>query len=603
MSMARYEDAATEVAAPQLLLVDDDPRNLLAIEAALDGVADIVRAYSGEEALRDLLERDFALVLLDVRLPGMDGFETAALIRHRPRSQFTPIIFMTAYDLDDQEVLKAYALGAVDFLFKPIVPAMLRAKASTFVDLQRERARVLHQEGRLREHEHREHARTLAEERRRWEEAGLRQQMDEERRISEELGRKTEELTRLIVELENAHRQLAQVNAELSQANQRKDQFLAVLSHELRNPLVPLVHGLELMRLHLEREGSAPGSPLRRIQASMYRQAATLRRLVDDLLDISRIDRGQIELRKEAVEVNGIVLEAIGSVRPLFEEQQQDLSLHPLHEPAWIHADPVRIAQILTNVLTNASRYTPAGGRIQVRCAARGEELAIAVSDNGSGISAELLPRIFEMFVQEHRHRSEGLGLGLALSRMLVEQHGGRIEAHSDGSGKGSTFTIHLPLATVPLHVASEPPEILAPEVGVECGSRCRSVVVVEDHPDVRESLRELLLFWGHRVEEATDGEGGLETILRVRPDIAFVDIGMPKLDGYSLARRVRQTLSRTEIRLVALTGYGQKADVARTREAGFDGHLVKPATPQALRQAFAELEASSPGAVYEEPN
>ena len=593
--MARDEDASEEVA-PQLLLVDDDPRNLLAIEAALDGIADIVRAHSGEEALRYLLERDFALVLLDVQLPRMDGFETAALIRNRPRSRLTPIIFITAFDRNDQEIMKAYTLGAVDFLFKPVVPAMLRAKASVFVELQRERARAALQAQQLRDHEQREHARILSEERRRWEEAGLRQQMDEERRISEELARKTEELTRLIVELEQAHRQLAQVNAELSQANQRKDQFLAVLSHELRNPLVPLVHGLELMRLHIERSGSEPESALWRIQASMYRQAATLRRLVDDLLDISRIDRGQIELRKEAVEVNGVVLEAIASVRPLLEEQQQDLSLDPLQEPAWIHADPVRIAQILANVLTNASRYTPPGGRIQVRCSARGEELSIAISDNGSGIPAELLPKIFDMFVQEHRHQGKGLGLGLTLSRMLVEQHGGRIEARSEGIGLGSTFTIHLPLAPILLQeaVASAPAAgLLEGEVPAPPSYR---VVVVEDHPDVRESLRELLLFWGHSVEEADDGESGLETILRLRPDIAFVDIGMPKLDGYSLARRVRQLVPRGEVRLIALTGYGQKADLARTQAAGFDGHLVKPATPQALREAFVELEAIRSG-------
>ena len=594
--MAREQDAPGETAAPQLLLVDDDPRNLLAIEAALDGVAEIVRAHSGEEALRYLLERDFALVLLDVQLPQMDGFETAALIRNRPRSRFTPIIFITAFDRNDQEILKAYTLGAVDFLFKPIVPAMLRAKASVFVELQQERARVAQQARQLREHEQREHARILAEERRRWEEAGLRQQMDEERRISEELARKTEELTRLIVELEQAHRQLAQVNSELSQANQRKDQFLAVLSHELRNPLVPLVHGLELMRLHLERTGSEPDSALWRIQASMYRQAATLRRLVDDLLDISRIDRGQIELRKEAVEINGIVLDAIASVRPLLEEQEQDLSFDPLREPAWIDADPVRIVQILANVLTNASRYTPPHGRIQVRCARRDDELSIAISDNGSGIAPDLLPRIFDMFVQEHRHDGKGLGLGLTLSRMLVEQHGGRIEARSEGIGRGSTFTVWLTVSPGPLVAATRAVSEVAPEIESPNGERSYRVVVVEDHPDVRESLRELLLFWGHSVEDAADGELGLETILRVRPEIAFVDIGMPKLDGYSLARRIRQVVPREELRLIALTGFGQKADLERTQAAGFDGHLVKPATPQALRQAFQDLAAASAG-------
>jgi len=571
----------------EILLVDDDPRNLLAIESALEDVAKIVRARSGEEALRCLLEREFALVLLDVQMPSMDGFETAALIRSRERSRGTPIIFITAFNRDDHEILKAYALGAVDFLFKPVVPEMLRAKASVFVALQEEQARVARQAELLRSHERREHARILADERRRWEEQALRHQMEEERRTSEELTRKTEELTRLIDERERTQGELAHMNERLAQANQRKDQFLAVLAHELRNPLAPLVHGLELFRMRLRDMPSESAEPLRRIQALMSRQTDTLRRLVDDLLDISRIDRGQIELRREEIEIHEVLRQAIATSQPAIEDRRHAVHFEPLVQPAYVDADSVRLVQVFGNVLGNACRYTPEGGQIEVRCATEQDWLSICIMDNGRGIDPELLPRIFDMFVQERRG-GEGLGLGLTLARILIEQHGGRIEAHSDGIGRGSRFTIWLP-------VRHGRQDFLVGADGPVRELRLvpRRVVLVDDHPDVRESLRELLQLWGHTVSEAEDGELGLDTILRIKPDVAFVDIGMPKLDGYGLACRVRELIPSSQIRLVALTGFGQQSDQERAYQAGFDAHLVKPTSPQALEKVFLDLEAA----------
>jgi signal transduction histidine kinase len=580
-------DAAAEIGletdAPEILLVDDDPRNLLATAAALDGIARVVSAPSGEAALRHLLARDFALILLDVQMPCMDGFETTLLIRRRLRSRHTPIIFLTAYSKDDQQILKAYTLGAVDFLFKPVVPELLCAKTSVFVALQRERARVAKQAALLRDHERREHARLLAEERRRWEERALRRQMEDERRNVDELARKTAALTQLFDELEGAHGELRRVNEELSQANERKDRFIAVLSHELRNPLSPLRHGLELMRSQLMDDVLDPAA-LRRIHASMRRQSETLYRLVDDLLDVSRIDRGQIELRKERLEINAALRQAIATVEPAIATRGQELVVTPLRGQAWIEADPVRVTQFLANVLANASRYTPDGGRIELLCALSEEMLRVVISDNGCGIAPELLPRIFDMFVQA-RGGGEGLGLGLTLARTLVEQHGGRIFAESAGLGRGSAFTIELPAKR--LLEAEAPAESVAT---CEMHARIYRVVVVEDNPDVRESLRELLLLWGHEVHDAEDGETGLERILELRPDVAFVDIGMPKMDGYTVASRVREAAPASELRLVALTGFGQQGDHARTRAAGFDRHLVKPTSLQDLESIFLEL-------------
>jgi two-component system, sensor histidine kinase len=518
---------------PDILAVDDDANNLAAIEVALGGFAEhLVTARSGREALRLLLERDFAVILLDVQMPGMDGFEAARLIRARERTRHVPIIFVTAYTRDDADVLKGYGLGAVDFLFKPIVPEVLQAKVGVFVELQLRTAEVERQAHQLTELERREAERKLVAERQRWEAEALREE------------------------------------------SERKDQFLALLAHELRNPLAPMVTGLELIRQYgIEHEGLA------RVRASMERQVHHLVRLVDDLLDVSRISQGKISLRHEDVEVHGLVQQAVDNVRPLIEERRHELVVEVPEAPLLVHGDPVRLTQVLSNLLNNAARYTDPGGRVRLSCAVDGRQVVLCVADNGRGIASEMLERIFDMFVQE-REGGKGLGLGLTLVHQLVELHGGKVRAYSQGPGRGSEFVVRLPLIEPGAAAAA------STEQEDEDHEQLR-VVLVEDDPDVREAMTSLLEGWGHRVSVATNGPEGVAVISESRPDVALVDIAMPELDGYSVARRVRAALGRATPRLIALTGFGREEDRQRASAAGFDHHLVKPADPRALRRAL----------------
>ena len=519
---------------PDILVVDDDPANLAAIEVALGDLGRrLVKARSGAEALRFLLVQDFALILLDVNMPGMDGFETARIIRGRERSRHVPIIFVTAYIREDIDILTGYALGAVDFLFKPIVPEVLRAKASVFVELQQRTAEVARQAGRLRELERREGERRLQEERQRWEAESLREE------------------------------------------NRRKDEFLAVLAHELRNPLSPMVTGLELIKVYgIEHEG------LERVRTSMERQVHHLIRLVDDLLDVSRISRGKINLRREPVDLGRVIEQAVENTRPVVDERRHELEVEVCPDPMRLMGDSVRLTQVVANLLHNAARYTEPGGRVRLSCGRDGEDAVVRVADNGRGIDPEMLGRVFEMFVQAE-NGGGGLGLGLTLVQRLVELHGGRVRAFSEGPGKGSEFIVRLPLAEVPdgqlESAADEPGE----------GEGALRVVLVEDQDDVREALEALLHGWGHHVESAADGVAGVELILERRPDLALVDIAMPGLDGYSVARRVRAQLGSNAPRLVALTGFGREEDRDRARRAGFDAHITKPAGPKDLRRVL----------------
>ncbi len=542
-----------EPAAADILVVDDNAANLVAIQAALgDFESRVVRAQSGTEALGLLLERDFALILLDVKMPSMDGFETARMIRSRRRSRHTPIIFITAHGRDDQDILAAYQLGAVDFLFKPLVAEVLRAKVAVFVELQRRTAEVALQAELLRGAERREHERALEGERRRW-------------------------------EAESLHRQMA----ELETADRRKDEFLALLSHELRNPLAPIVAGLELVRQKVD-GGLHPDEVLARVCRTMQRQARHLTRLVDDLLDISRINSGKIELRTTLVTVQDVVEQAIVTSRPLIDERQHELVVDTPTHPIVVRGDTVRLIQALANILNNAARYTNPGGMIRVECLDKNGLAEIHVVDNGQGIASETLPRIFEMFVQERDSTGGGLGLGLSLASRLIGMHGGSISARSDGPGKGSEFIMRLPLEVDVARdggtVSTRPPNR---------GEGASLVVaLIDDNPDIREMMHELLTMWGHQVESAEGGESGVALILRLRPNVAFVDIGLPDIDGYGVAERVRKTLGSDVLRMVAMTGFGRDSDRRRAREAGFDAHLVKPADIDSLKKVLSFEEA-----------
>jgi two-component system, sensor histidine kinase len=542
---------AQESARPRsdILIVDDNPANILAVEAALGDLAEnVVRAQSGAEALRILLERDFALILLDVKMPTMDGFETARLIRDRKRSRYTPIIFMTAYSRNDQEILAAYNLGAVDFLFKPVVAEMLRAKAGVFVELERRAAELTRQAELLREHERREHEQTLDEERRSWEQRSLEQRMN-----------------------------------ELAEADRRKDEFLAILGHELRNPLAPIVSGLDLLRAKFL-SGSNADESLARIHARMQRQVEHLTRLVDDLLDVARINSGKIDLRKSWVTLQEVVDHALAESRGLVSERHHQVSLDLPTEPVHLVADAVRLTQVLTNLLNNAARYTEPGGSIQVSAKTLGQTLEISVADNGTGISPEVLPLIFDVFVQERTNRGPGLGLGLSLVKRLVDLHGGSVEAQSPGVGLGSTFTVRLSLPT-PEEIAAcgAPP----PSTRERISKKPLKIAIVEDNDDVRNTMQELLRTLGHHTATAADGKGGAEMILETKPDVAFVDLDLPGMDGLAVAAKVRDDLGPDRVRLVAVSGFGQESDRERVYRAGFDAHLVKPVDLKTLIQSL----------------
>ncbi|MDX1583969.1 MAG: response regulator [Thermoanaerobaculia bacterium] len=519
----------------EILVVDDNPANITAIEAALgDFGGRIERATSGREALRHLLTRRFAVILLDVRMPDLDGFETARIIRGRPSNRHIPIIFVTAYSHDDEQVLRGYGLGAVDFLFKPIVPEVLRAKVGVFVELKRRTLELRQQTEQLRNMERRALDRKLLAERQRWEAERLRLE------------------------------------------NQRKDEFIAVLAHELRNPLAPLVTGLELIRAY-----GSDREEVGTTVAAMDRQVRHLTRLVDDLLDVSRISSGKITLKKTLTRIDEVIEQAVDSVRPMVEEAEHELVQAPPSERLTVDGDPVRLTQVVSNLLSNACRYTDNGGSIRLSWGRDGDHVAIRVADNGQGISREVLERVFDVFVQEQTN-SRGLGLGLTLVKQLIELHGGHVRAFSQGRGKGSEFVVWVPLSTE----VSRETEHSEDESEAQA-SNPKAIVLIEDEEDVRETMRALLETWGHSVVISTDGREGLETVLDQRPDIAIVDIGMPGMDGYEVARKIREKMPGDPIRVIALTGFGREEDMKRARKAGFDEHIMKPARPEDLQRAL----------------
>jgi CheY-like chemotaxis protein len=315
----------------------------------------------------------------------------------------------------------------------------------------------------------------------------------------------------------------------------------------------------------------------------MERQIGHLTRLVDDLLDLSRITSGKIELRLGPLKLSEVVAQAAATSQPLVSQCGHVLEIELPEDEIVLEADSIRLTQVIANVLNNASRYTPQGGRIQLSASVVDASVVIRVRDTGRGITPEMLTRIFDIFVQEDRDTAGGgLGLGLTLVKRLVELHGGRVSATSEGPGKGSEFAITLPL------VKKEPViETSLDTSGVAPTSASLRVVVVDDNLDIRETVTALLRHWGHRVEHAGTGSAGLELILSSRPEVAFIDVGLPELDGYEVARRLRREIPREALRLVAMTGYGQESDRKRSLEAGFDQHLTKPVNGSKLEAAL----------------
>jgi len=906
-----------------VLMVDDQPHNLLALEAILGGTGpDLVRARSGDEALMRVLDADFAVILMDVQMPGMDGFETATLIRERDRSQHTPIIFLTAYQSDEGQVFRGYKLGAVDFLAKPIVPTVLRSKVGVFVELFQQAEQVKLQAAQLHQVQRREHERELADEKRRWELGRLREEAARERKAAAAIAEKAEELARTVADRVRAEERLreraaqqaivaglgqqalagvdlpflmgealaqaarnlgvefgvvkelapdggslsvraslglevaggeysrvgvgtaslagftllsgepvvvadfriearfavspllrargvrsgacviiqsggrpfgtlgvldarpkpfslddihflqavanvlaaaiqrkrdeldlgairdelaaqladmtrlhalgarlanslelpkvlgevlaavtglqgtdlgvvmladrgqgalataasvgltaeqldaagggppegptpavisggvavadaradpafaphlaiarragceavcctplltgggvligtiatyfarahrptdretslvelyarqaaefidnARLYREIREADRHKDEFLAMLAHELRNPLAPLMNAL-----HMLRPDGLVGPEAEQVRGIAERQVRHLTRLVDDLLDVSRISTGKIHLRKARVDLDAVVASAVDSARLLIESRRHELAVIMPPEPILLEADAARLEQVLANLLNNAAKYTEPGGRIELVAGRDGGEAVVRVRDTGIGIDPELLPRVFDLFTQAERSldRSQGgLGIGLTLVRRLVELHDGSVAVASEGVGRGSEFVVRIPTGTPAGCVDRDGDRPAGRAEPAEAAPR--RVLVVDDNVDGARLLARLLRSGGHQAEVAHDGPTALAAALAHSPDVVLLDIGLPGMDGFEVARRLREREGPNRALLVATTGYGREDDLRRSREAGFDHHMVKPLDPRVLSDLLAQ--------------
>lgn len=730
-SRAPSQDERAGASLPDVLVVDDDDKNLRAVGALLSELpCRLILARSGLEALRILMRQDVAVVLLDVQMPGMDGLEVAEMIRARGRSRRTPIIFLTAFSRTDAMLRRAYQLGAVDFLTKPIQPAeVLRDKVAWFVESRRAAQLLETERERARAAEQREHERAVENAKRLGEAAALRSEMERQTQLLQRLNlsnerlrvlssvanellvqaRTSEAITRAFERLSShlglevyllhlagpdgalrldAHHGISEVvladlakipelvfaraaarrtpiviqdvpradepfpalrlmklsafavypllagdrligtlafgtrqrawfepdelsaleitadqvamaldrerlidelkgrAEDLAEADRRKDEFLAMLAHELRNPLAPIVNAVEI----LSQEGASPAARRHAVQAT-DRQVHHLARLVGDLVDVSRIRTGKIDLRRGPMDLARVVEDAVSAIEPLARAQGQELAVELPATALCVDGDAVRLTQVVENLLHNAVKYTDPGGHVRLTVAEEDHALAIRVSDDGMGIPADLLPRVFDTFVQgaQPANRANGgLGLGLTLVKTLVEMHGGSVSATSPGPGGGSTFEVRLPPAARTAEAARANGSEQASRPHVARGLTPLRVAVIEDNPDIRETLRELLRLRGHEVVEAEDGPGGVQLVLSRNPDVALVDIGLPGIDGYEVAARLRAAAGTT--RLVALTGYGGEEDRSRAVRAGFDAHLVKPVDFQELTRVLERL-------------
>jgi signal transduction histidine kinase len=558
------ENAADKV---NILLVDDQPARLLSYESILQVLQqNLVRARSGAEALQRLMEQEFALILLDVSMPGMDGFETAAMIHDHPRFESTPIIFVTGVHDTELDRLKGYKLGAVDYVSIPVVPEILRGKVSVLIELHCKR-RDLQVANR-----------SLAEANQALAAANASLQAE-----------KARELEALNADLQVANRDLEHSNEALqaqiaerkrvefalTEADQRKDEFLAILAHELRNPLAALSSASRL----LEKQQQNPQVAAMAC-GSIQRQVTHMARLLDDLLDVSRISHGRMQLQMDPVDMADAVRSAVEMVRPQLESKQQLLQVELADQPAPVRADAVRLIQIVANLLNNAVKYTPAGGRIEVVVQPGQQEIAVAVRDDGAGIAPAQLEQIFDMFFQAGKSSGQGgLGVGLALVKGLVKLHDGDVRAFSRGEGRGSEFVLTLPR----LRGATLSATALEPERSEELLQPLR-VLVADDNQDSATNWAALIGDAGHEVVAAHDGRAALEAAERFIPQLALLDIGMPHLDGYEVARRIRATNWGSGVYLVAVTGWGQAKDRIMAREAGFDAHYTKPLDPMMLQ-------------------
>jgi signal transduction histidine kinase/DNA-binding response OmpR family regulator len=731
--------AAAAAAAPlertDILIVDDLPEKLLVFSTVLEDLGqNLVFARSGAEALREVLAHEFAVILLDVNMPDIDGFETAGLIRSYKKSAHTPIIFITAY-ADEIQTARGYSLGAVDYILSPLVPEVLRSKVKVFVDLhvmQRRVRRQADEKVALAAAVAAQHVAENNDRRSRFLSNASRQLsasldlgvgmrrlvellvpelaalavvglFDEDGQLQrclvgcarlppqdavlgdvlgevgcgqlpaplrDALARAVqtrqrvdldeagllplvaampglgfpgqvlpgaavvvpllagdrapgallvaaarreagaaaaqpplrpppdwaalEELaSRAAIAFENARlyqslqAEIAErraAEAELKRMNQRKDEFLAMLSHELRNPLAPIRNAVEMIR-----RIAPPDQKLAWATDVMDRQTHHLTRLVDELLDVARINQGVIALQRDAVDLNAVLAHSIDIARATIESRSHVLVVEQPPTPVWMNGDFARLSQVVANLLHNAAKYSENGGRIVLTLAVRDGDAVVTVRDNGIGIDAALMPRIFDLFAQGERSldRSQGgLGVGLTLVRRLVELHGGTVTASSAGAGRGAEFEVRLPCLRVVGEAAAAPP----PETAGASGSR---VLVVDDNQDAAETIALYLQLEGHEVKTVRDGHQALACVGVFAPQVVVLDIGLPGLNGYEVAQRLRELPATRQALIVALSGYGQPEDKQRALEAHFDHYFVKPADPQALVDRIAAWQHS----------
>ncbi len=499
-----------------ILVVDDRADKLLAYEVMLAELnQDIVCARSGKEALRHLLQRDFAAILLDVNMPGLDGFETAALIRQRQRSETTPIIFVSAVNDTVSHISRGYSLGAVDYILTPVVPDILRAKIAVFVELFKK---------------------------------------------TEQIKRQAEERANLIREQATAE----QARAEAERASAAKDRFLAMLSHELRTPLTPVLASV----FCLEQENNL-SEGLRESLQLIRRNVELEARLIDDLLDLTRISKGKVQLSFEIVDAHRLLRNALEICQSEIEQKKLELRTEFEANKVYLQADPARLQQIFWNLIKNAVKFTPNGGKLSVRTTNNGEgQFCVEVEDSGCGIDSELLPKVFHAFEQGARTQLGGLGLGLAISKALVEAHHGLINAQSDGRNQGARFTTLFP--TCERNTTPKPND--APRSTSE--RRSVRLLLVEDHEDTNRSLTRLLRRRGYDVYPAYDVRSALDLAATKQFDVLVSDIGLPDGSGTDLLKALR---AKGEVLGIALSGYGMEEDVRRSRDVGFSHHLVKP--------------------------
>jgi signal transduction histidine kinase len=644
-------DNSPEEVVANILLVDDHPANLLALEAILSPLGQrLIRASSGHEALEQLNRMPFAVVLLDVRMPDLDGFSTAGLIRNRSLEAPVPIIFLTAADTDPADILRGYKRGAVDFLMKPVEAEILYSKVAVFVELYRKEELLRRQAAQLRKQElealeNRSENRfhqlldaipigvvvTDAERRpyywnrsillytgvpaanTKWAGTLLEQihpddaehfnaqwttaehgrcpfQLRFRLRRSDacyrwHLGRGVPqfgEMARLTgwiltaTDIEDQHQALL----EAQTANRIKDEFLTVVSHELRNPLNAIIGWV-----HLLGSGGLDEDRTRRAVETIERNVKLQVSLIDEILDLSRIVRNKMRLKTRPIDLVSSVQSTLTAIRPTAEAKRQTVEWVPGDEPVFVNGDPERMQQIISNLVSNAIKFTPNDGRLQIVLDHDQRDGRLTVTDNGVGISQEFLPHVFEAFTQADSgttRQHTGLGLGLAISKRLIELHGGSIRAESAGLNQGTTFVVTFPL--LPSQSRTNQQQSIATPVHPESLNGL-TIMIVDDDPDTREILTEILKGHGAEVMVAASAREALESIESSAPDVLVSDIAMPGADGMALVQAVKQQAAERgrPIVTVAVTGLGTPQHRRSALEAGFGICMNKPVEPARL--------------------